>query len=64
MRTRFLASAAVLAVTAATVPSGSGSTQSIQQCYHRVILDPDGACTTCSNACLGEGYKCCIIVSG
>ena len=32
-----------------------------QQCYHYTWEDPS-ACSTCSNSCLGTGYKCCSIV--
>jgi len=31
------------------------------QCYRRDKIDPDGACTSCFNICLGAGYICCTI---
>lgn len=39
----------------ASMDSGS------QQCYYRVGVDPENSCSTCSDSCLGDGYKCCTI---
>ena len=38
------------------------SQESNQQCYYDPDVDPPTACSTCSNTCLGTGYKCCQIV--
>lgn len=46
------------------VEAGSGQMPPIQQCYRIQDVDPIDACSICMNRCLGDGYKCCIIVSG
>ena len=45
------------------VEAGSGQIPQIRQCYRFQDLDPIDACSICMGRCLGEGYKCCIIVS-
>ena len=44
--------------------AGSGQALPIQQCYRVRDLDPIDACSMCMGRCLGDGYKCCIIISG
>jgi hypothetical protein len=57
-----------LAIAGATlgfrVEAGSGQIPQIRQCYRIQDVDPIDACSICMNRCLGDGYKCCIIVSG
>ena len=56
-----------LAVVGATLgfgaEMGSGQTLRTQQCYHLQDIDPPDACSICMNRCLGDGYKCCLILT-
>jgi|1186.fasta_scaffold396405_2 hypothetical protein len=64
-RSKFLAViAAVCGTLASGGEAGSGQAILVQQCYRYRDLDPIDACSICMSRCLGEGYKCCIIVSG
>lgn len=37
------------------------ATQGKNQCYH-YSWEPQTACSTCADTCLGGGYKCCTIL--
>lgn len=43
----------------------SGYSQIIRydQCYYRPGIDPENWCAACADSCLGEGYRCCKIVT-
>jgi hypothetical protein len=44
--------------------TGSSQLPQVQQCYRYRDLDPIDACSICMSRCLGDGYKCCIIITG
>lgn len=53
-----LAAFAGAAASAISPAAASGN----RQCYYRPAIDPEYSCNTCSNTCLGAGYRCCSIV--
>ncbi len=59
--TLLFGSAIALGALVGTTSNGISNLSASQQCYYTVGVDPPTACTTCSNSCLGAGYKCCTI---
>lgn len=50
----------LLGLAGGSVPTADAQSE-YHQCYRRPEIDPEGACTSCFNICMGTGFLCCKI---